>query len=407
MTTVPLRHGLDKSSVFAPIPDYAPWRALERKIPSSGNRLTDFASLEDERPREFRARFSRRARGVVARHRAKHRGRRLVALAVAIAVPAFASPGDWSLLQGETTAQAAPEMGFETPGESFPGSAFYYLADDSQARPQPNDPLTPGAHWDSENAEARSQKAIVGPAALPLVARGSMTDQGRALHCLTQAIYYEAASESDAGQRAVAQVVLNRVAHPAYPNTVCGVVYQGSARSTGCQFTFTCDGALARQPSRFAWDRARAVAQAALSGSVYAPIGLATHYHTIAVHPYWADSLTQVGVIGAHIFYRIGGPAGQPGAFRNVYFGNEPSTAALSRPSANEPAPDVIALAHEGMAAVQPAAAQSAAVQAIMPDYSETVKARGGDALYAGSNLPGAGSVKPEYARSGEWIVKP
>jgi spore germination cell wall hydrolase CwlJ-like protein len=74
--------------------------------------------------------------------------------------------------------------------------------------------------------------------------------------CLTAAIYYEAASEPDDGQRAVAQVVLNRVAHPAYPKTVCGVVYQGSERGTGCQFTFTCDGALARKPSRYFWDRA-------------------------------------------------------------------------------------------------------------------------------------------------------
>src|SRR4051812_14116005 len=82
-------------------------------------------------------------------------------------------------------------------------------------------------------------------AAEPFVARGDREALDRSLECLTQAIYYEARSESDAGQRAVAQVVLNRVRHPAYPDSVCGVVYQGSARATGCQFTFTCDGAMA------------------------------------------------------------------------------------------------------------------------------------------------------------------
>lgn len=369
--------------------------------------MTISAFIQDERPGEFRARFSRRARPAAARQRVKHRGRRLVALAVAVAVPAFAAPGDWALLQDETTAAAAPAMPFERPGDSFPGSAFYYLAEDSQAPlPQLRDPLAPGAHWDNENVDARSQQAIAGPAALPLIARGTTTDQERALHCLTQAIYYEAASESDPGQRAVAQVVLNRVAHPAYPNTVCGVVYQGSTRKTGCQFTFTCDGALARNPSRFGWDRARAVAQAALSGSVYAPIGLATHYHTIAVHPYWADSLTQVGIIGAHIFYRFGGAAGRPAAFRTVYSGAEPAASALLRPDATDvPAPDPIALAR--IASTTAAATQSISNQSVAPDYTEAVRVRGGETLYAGSNLPAAGSVRPEYARSGEWIVKP
>ena len=78
-------------------------------------------------------------------------------------------------------------------------------------------------------------------------------DQMRSLDCLTQAIYYEAGNQSEDGQRAVAQVVLNRVRHPAWPNSVCGVVYQGAMRpGGGCQFTFTCDGSLARTPGRLA-----------------------------------------------------------------------------------------------------------------------------------------------------------
>lgn len=142
---------------------------------------------------------------------------------------------------------------------------------------------------------------------------------GTAVDCLTQAVYYEAASEPDAGQRAVAQVVLNRVRHPAFPNSVCGVVYQGSHLPTGCQFTFTCDGSLARQPSRGGWARARRVALAALSGWVEAPVGLATNYHADYVVPYWASSLRKVRTVGRHIFYTIGGRGGSIGAFSARY----------------------------------------------------------------------------------------
>ena len=165
------------------------------------------------------------------------------------------------------------------------------------------------------------------------------SDRSRAQYCLTLAIYYEAASEPDAGQRAVAQVVLNRVAHPAYPDTVCGVVFQGSERSTGCQFSFTCDGALARKPAKMWWDRAATVARAALAGAVYAPVGLATHYHTVQIHPYWADSLDTVGTIGAHRFYRWRGAAGRAAAFSDLYLGGEP--AAAPHPRLAQPAPAV------------------------------------------------------------------
>ncbi len=127
----------------------------------------------------------------------------------------------------------------------------------------------------------------------------------RALRCLTEAVYYEARSESEDGQRAVAQVVLNRVRHPSYPNSVCGVVYQGSHRQTGCQFTFTCDGSLgASYIDGSAWSRAERIAASALAGSVYRPVGLALNYHTTAIRPYWAPSLVRQAVIGAHIFYR-------------------------------------------------------------------------------------------------------
>ena len=163
------------------------------------------------------------------------------------------------------------------------------------------------------------------PPARPFVlSANSALDRQRSLECLTAAVYYEAATEPTEGQRAVAQVVLNRVRHPAYPNSVCGVVFQGSERATGCQFTFTCDGSLARVPQASYWSRARAVAEAALSGSVYAPVGWATHYHTNWVVPYWSSSLAKAANVGTHIFYRWEGGWGRPAAFKSYYSGAEP-----------------------------------------------------------------------------------
>jgi spore germination cell wall hydrolase CwlJ-like protein len=183
------------------------------------------------------------------------------------------------------------------------------------------------------------------PAAAPFRFTGSNAARGQALECLASAVYYEAGSQDDNGQRAVAQVVLNRVRHPAFPASVCGVVYQGSTRVTGCQFTFTCDGSLYRQPDGEGWKRASRIAEAALSGYVYAPVGWATHYHANYVVPYWASSLAKNAIVGAHIFYRWAGGWGQPAVFTKAYAGNEPNarvlrSAALSveHVTANQPA---------------------------------------------------------------------
>ena len=149
-------------------------------------------------------------------------------------------------------------------------------------------------------------------------------DRRRALRCLTQGIYYEAALEPTEGQEAVAQVILNRVRDPNYANSICGVVFEGAERTTGCQFSFTCDGALARAPVPWAWNRARRVAERALAGYVAARVGTATHYHADYVHPWWAPTLNKLTQIGAHIFYRWKGVYGEPTAFRQVYSGREP-----------------------------------------------------------------------------------
>lgn len=183
--------------------------------------------------------------------------------------------------------------------------------------------------------------------ARPFVLRGSQLDRARALQCLTTAIYYEAGNEPDAGQRAVAQVVLNRVRHPAFPASICGVVFQGSERRTGCQFTFTCDGALTRRYPDAFWERARQVAAAALSGSVYAPVGYATHYHTDWVVPYWQSSLSKIAAVDTHLFFRWAGWWGTPGAFRQVAGGEEPRIVQLTPYSDVHKLPEVLAVEQE------------------------------------------------------------
>ena len=185
--------------------------------------------------------------------------------------------------------------------------------------------------------------------ARPFQTAGSNLDANRAELCLTQAVYYEAGFEPAAGRRAVAQVVLNRVRHPAYPKSICGVVYQRSA-SNICQFTFVCDGALYRAPARAAWEQARAVARAALAGYVEASVGQATHYHANYVSPYWAPTLAKVAQLGQHIFYRWPGAWGRPAAFSGRYIG-EPRDPLALRPAAPTILPEGEELIADGVIA--------------------------------------------------------
>jgi len=187
--------------------------------------------------------------------------------------------------------------------------------------------------------EKLAEEIAVGSPARPFeLGSTSTADTQTALNCLTAAVYYEARSEREDGQRAVAQVVLNRVRHPAFPNSVCGVVYQGSNRSTGCQFSFTCDGSLAHSREAGAWDRARRIAEQALDGYVYEPVGLATHYHTTAIHPWWASAMAKAVTIGSHIFYRWHGEWGDPRSFRRPYVESE-ALARSDGSTASQPLP--------------------------------------------------------------------
>jgi spore germination cell wall hydrolase CwlJ-like protein len=174
--------------------------------------------------------------------------------------------------------------------------------------------------------------AIVNPPAQPFVLQASAADRARAEQCLAQAVYFEAGRQSADGQAAVAQTVLNRLRHPDYPKSVCGVVYQGSSLKTGCQFSFTCDGSLNQPLVPSVWNEAQSVARRALNGYVMAAVGEATHYHADYVQPYWSPTLVKITQIGAHIFYRWTGPWGQPAAFTGQYAGHEGhlSTAVLT-----------------------------------------------------------------------------
>ncbi len=133
-------------------------------------------------------------------------------------------------------------------------------------------------------------------------------------NCLAQAVYYEARGESASGQAAVAQVVLNRVRHPAFPKTVCGVVFQKSAQ--GCQFSFACNGAMHGGLEPDAWRRAEQVAQRALSGSVMADVGEATQFQAARVGG-WANGLLKVAQIGEHVFFRFAGRQGSARMFHD------------------------------------------------------------------------------------------
>lgn len=208
-----------------------------------------------------------------------------------------------------------------------------------------------GIDWASPRPEFRlramdAESALRLNAALPAVASAIEpaapfhmspgAERRKAERCLTQAIYYEAALESRKGKEAVAQVVLNRVRDPNFPRSVCGVVFQGADLPTGCQFSFTCDGSMARGPAAWAWRQSQDVARKALDGHVAAEVGTATHYHADYVLPYWGTSLVKLGQIGRHIFYRWRGAPGEPEALAQRWSGREPwiDEARYSRPRA-------------------------------------------------------------------------
>ncbi len=158
--------------------------------------------------------------------------------------------------------------------------------------------------------------------------RGSTADLSNARDCLALTAMAEA-GPSDQGQRAVMQVVLNRVRHPAFANSICGVVFEGAERETGCQFTFTCDGSLSRQYTLSSWAASRQRAEQALNGYVFRPVGNATHYHTDWVFPWWSPKLQKIAQVDTHLFLRWPGYWGSVASWRKGVNEREPAFAEL------------------------------------------------------------------------------
>jgi hypothetical protein len=301
-------------------------------------------------------------------------------LPIASCVPAIALPGPTAQLpvvSAPATYAAAPAPGAQTGVlPSLEGGApGLGLAGSSAFAANFNLPIAGGPN--------PAAAAYAFRAATPI-------DQMRSLDCLTQAVYYEAGNQSEDGQRAVAQVVINRVRHPSWPNSVCGVVYQGPMRAGGgCQFTFTCDGSLGRTPMPALWAQARRVAAEALAGRTFAPVGMSTFYHAYYVFPSWAPRLVKTAVIGAHLFYRLPGLAGAPGAFSDAYAGAEPTVRGSSYMARSNLA------AIPAVASAQPWAAPAAAPAPIPSDIPQ-------DTRWAPTNLP-ASTIREEFRQSGQW----
>jgi Cell Wall Hydrolase len=160
--------------------------------------------------------------------------------------------------------------------------------------PRTQDAALPGAQPPAPIARPVPPKS-------PLV--GVVTSE-KEMRCLAEAVYFEARSEPERGQAAVAQVVLNRVKSDAYPNTVCGVVYQNRHRHLACQFTFACEGKALRTDEAGPWSTAQRIARDVAEGRTYLPgVGNATHYHANYVRPWWARYMDRREKVGRHIFY--------------------------------------------------------------------------------------------------------
>lgn len=206
--------------------------------------------------------------------------------------------------------------------ESQPASAFVRVN-----RDEPSEPAAP-AIGSAVAPRLIRVSGVQPPAMSPF--RQAAQAEARAIECLTTAVYYEARGEGADGMAAVAQVILNRVRHPLFPKSVCGVVYQG------CQFSFVCGGMRGGRNAAL-WSRSREIAEAALSGEVMGRVGTATHFHATRLNPRW-PGLSRVATIGRHVFYAYAGRRGHPSTFLDVIGGARTEVAAAPRREAEAPA---------------------------------------------------------------------
>ena len=165
------------------------------------------------------------------------------------------------------------------------------------------DTMTTQPALNPDMLETYAQKKFV-----PTVKKVKLTKEEQL--CLTQAIYHEARGESEAGQWAVANVIINRAMSKKFPGSLCGVVFQNADKGRfKCQFTFACDGRSDFGTEQGAWNRAvqdgagrvpRVPGQGDRPGVVP---NSALYYHTTAVAPSWSNKFDRVATIGSHVFY--------------------------------------------------------------------------------------------------------
>ena len=125
------------------------------------------------------------------------------------------------------------------------------------------------------------------------------------LLCMSLNLYFEARGEEVQGQIAVAEVTLNRVASPAFPNDICGVVLQEN--ENGCAYSWWCDGLSDKMSEGNSMKRAKAIAELMiLEGEYISVVGKeATHYHATTIDPpYWAKEMEETARVGNHVFYK-------------------------------------------------------------------------------------------------------
>jgi spore germination cell wall hydrolase CwlJ-like protein len=228
------------------------------------------------------------------------------------------APAPWLRMRVEATAKAAPaprpgrtaELPLLPPVKPVVASeaadaGLAYAQPESRAEAPFRSLFKPGSEEGTVEVPANLPRNMHQWAYAAL--KGDVWDK-KQQRCLAEAIYFEARGESERGQAAVGQVVLNRVRNPAYPDTICAVVYQNSSWIDACQFSFACDGRKEVITEPEAWRRAQRIAADVTAGRLYdRDVADATHYHAYWVRPSWRDTMKRVATIGVHRFYRTYG----------------------------------------------------------------------------------------------------
>jgi hypothetical protein len=218
----------------------------------------------------------------------------------------FTVAADGSLEANSAVLAYAPTVaGIEAPFAavmSGNGPRIVEIPDDGLYRPRPRPDPTEVLAWLEGRALGQFAPGQHSWVQNPLPA--SVFDK-KQQKCLAEGIYFEARGEPEVGQAAVAQVILNRVRNPAYPKTICGVVYQNQKFRNRCQFSFACDGRSERIAEQRQWETAKRVARDVTEGKIWiAEVGDSTHYYANYVRPGWARRMIKMDTIGAHLFYR-------------------------------------------------------------------------------------------------------